>query len=112
MDINITSNKENKTIGRKEIEFSVFTDAGIKRDALKAELCKKLSLSPQSTIIVKVDSGFGSKMSTGLAHSYADEAMLKKYESRRLLERLGVVEKQAKSAAAPAPAAKPAEAKK
>jgi ribosomal protein S24E len=109
MDLSITSNKENKTIGRKEIEFSVFADAGVKRDDLKAELCKKLNISPASTIVVRIDSGFGSKMSTGIAHSYNDEATLKKYESRRLLERLGVVEKVAKAAAAPA--AKP-EAKK
>jgi ribosomal protein S24E len=104
MDLNITSNKENKTIGRKEIEFSVVAEAAIKRDDLKAELCKKLNISPNSTIVVRIDSGFGSKTSTGIAHSYADEATLKKYESRRLLERLGVVEKVAK--AAPAPAAK------
>jgi ribosomal protein S24E len=111
MDLNITSNKENKTIGRKEIEFSVFTDSGVKRDALKAELCKKLNISPASTIVVRIDSGFGSKMSTGIAHSYASEDDLKRYESRRLLERLGVVQKQEKKAAAPA-AAKPAEEKK
>ncbi len=109
MDLNITSNKDNKTIGRKEIEFSVFADSGVKRDDLKAELCKKLNLSPNSTIIVRIDSGFGSKMSTGIAHSYASEEALKKYENRGLLERLGIIQKEAKAAAAPA--AKP-EAKK
>ena len=85
-------------IGRKEIEFSVFARRGVKRDELKAELCKKLNISPASTIIVRIDSGFGSKMSTGIAHSYANEETLKKYESRRLLERLGVVQKEAKAA--------------
>ena len=109
MELKITSNKENKTIGRKEIEFSVFADSGVKRDEVKTELCKSLSISPTSTIIVRIDSGFGSKMSTGIAHSYPDEIALKRYESRRLLERLGIVEKVAKVAAAPT--AKP-EAKK
>ena len=102
MDLNITSNKENKTIGRKEIEFSVFADAGVKRDELKAELCKKLNVSPTSTIVVRIDPSYGSKMSTGIAHSYQSEEALKKYESRRLLERLGVVQKAEKAAAAPA----------
>ena len=111
MDLNIVSNKENKTIKRKEIEFSVFTDTGIKRADLKAELCKKLNISPQATIVVKMESGFGSKSATGVAHSYESEEDLKRYESRRLLERLGVVAKEEKKAAAPA-AAKPAEAKK
>jgi len=110
MELSIISNKENRTIGRKEIAFSVFADSGVKRDDVKAELCKKLNASPTSTIIVRIDSSFGSKMSTGTAHSYENEATLKKYESRRLLERLGVVQKVAKAAAA-TPAAKP-EAKK
>ena len=74
MELKITSNKENKTIGRKEMEFSVFSESAIKRDELKAEVCKALSASPDSTIIVRVDSGFGSRMSTGIAHSYKSEA--------------------------------------
>jgi ribosomal protein S24E len=102
MDLKITSNKENKTIGRKEITFTVFSDAAVKRDDLKAELCKSLNASPASTIIVRIDSSFGSKSSTGLAHSYATEEALKKYENRGLLERLGIVEKVVKAAAAPA----------
>ena len=65
MELKILSNKENKTIGRKEITFSVFDEAGVKRDAVKTEICKSLNLSPNTTIVVKIDSGFGSKMSTG-----------------------------------------------
>jgi ribosomal protein S24E len=102
MDLKITSNKENKTIGRKEITFSVTSDAAIKRDELKAELCKSLNASPASTIIVKINSGFGSRTSTGTAHSYPTEESLKVYENRGLLERLGIIEKVAKVAAAPA----------
>lgn len=102
MDLKITSNKENKTIGRKEITFSVFSDTAVKRDDLKAELCKSLNASPNSTIVVRIDSSFGSKTSTGIAHSYATEEALKKYENRGLLERLGIIEKVAKVAAAPA----------
>ncbi len=111
MELKITSTIENKAIGRKEIGFSVFSDSSVKRDDLKAELCKSLNASPNSTIIVRIDSGFGTKMSTGIAHSYKSEEELKKYENRGLLERLGIVEKEAKKAAA-APAPKAAEAKK
>ena len=60
-----------------------------------------------------MDSGFGSKMSTGLAHSYGSEEELKRYENRGLLERLGIIVKEEKKAAAPATAeAKKAEEKK
>ena len=109
MELKITSTKENKMIGRKEIGFSVFSDTGVKRDALKVELCKTLNISPNSTIIVRIDTGFGSKMSTGIARSYENEDALKRYENRGLLERLGIVQKKdAKPAApaAPAPEAK------
>ncbi|MDE1865304.1 MAG: hypothetical protein KGH94_01535 [Candidatus Micrarchaeota archaeon] len=112
MELKILSNKENKTIGRKEVEFSVFSETAIKRDELKAELCKSLNASPNSTIIVGVNSSFGSKMSTGTAHSYKSEEDLKRYENRGLLERLGIVEKEAKKAGASAPVQKPAEEKK
>jgi ribosomal protein S24E len=109
MELKITSSRENKTIGRREIGFSVFSESGIKREALKAELCKALNASPSSTIIVRIDSSFGSKMSTGLAHSYQSEDALKRYENRGLLERLGIIQKEPKAAApkaeAPAPAA-------
>lgn len=106
MELSITSNTENKTLGRKEIEFSVFSDTAIKRDEVKTELCKKLSASPNSTIVVKINSRFGSKMSTGVAHAYQNEETLKRYENQGLLERLGIVAKAEKKAAAPA--AKPA----
>ncbi len=102
MELKITSTKENKTIGRKEIEFSLFSDKPVKREEAKAELCKTLNASPAATIVVRVDSSFGSKMCTGLAHSYKSEEDLKRYENRGLLERLGVVQKQEKKAAAPA----------
>ena len=109
MDLKITSTKENKVLGRKEIGFSVFSDTGVKRDDLKAELCKTLNISPSATIVVRIDTSFGSRMSTGIAHSYANEEALKKYENRGMLERLGIVQKEAKAAAAPA--AKPEEKK-
>jgi ribosomal protein S24E len=104
MELKITSTQENKTIGRKEIIFSVFSEKSVKNEEVKVELCKSLNASPNTTIIVRVDSGFGSKMSTGVAHTYKTEADLKRYENRGLLERLGIIEKAEKKAAAPAKA--------
>jgi ribosomal protein S24E len=111
MELKIISKTENKTIGRTEIEFSVFSDSQVKRDEVKAELCKSMNASPNSTIIVSVNSGFGSRMNTGTAHSYRNEDDLKRYENKGLLERLGIIQKEEKKKAAPAAAPK-AEAKK
>lgn len=89
MEIKIESNKENKLLGRKEITFSVDQEnSTVRRDALTKELCKKLSLSPESTIVVTISQGFGNKQSTGVAHSYSTKEMLEKYEPKHVLARI------------------------
>jgi small subunit ribosomal protein S24e len=104
MELNVISTHDNKAIGRKEIEFSVLDVSGTKRDAVKVELCKKANLDPKATIIVRINNSFGSMATTGTAHSYTSEEALKRYESRHLLERLGIVPKAA-NANAPSPSA-------
>lgn len=90
MELKINSNNENKLLGRREITFSVEQDSSTpsKKDIVK-EVCKKLNLSPESTIIVKIDQGFGTKQSSGLAHSYESKAAMEKSEPKHLLTRLG-----------------------
>lgn len=108
MDLNIISTHENKAIGRKEIEFSLMLSSGAKRADIKTELCKKANLDPKATIIVRMDNGFGSTSSNGIAHSYQSEGELKRFESRPLLERLGIVEKAVAKPAAQKSSAKEA----
>ncbi|HII10281.1 MAG: 30S ribosomal protein S24e [Candidatus Micrarchaeaceae archaeon] len=88
MELKILSNNENKLLKRKEISFSVVQEGGtVNKAELSKELCKKLNLHPESTIITRIDQGYGMKGSTGMAHAYQTKEELEKYEPRKLLER-------------------------
>lgn len=89
MELVITSENDNKLLNRKEIRFSVQQEgATLKKEEITKEICKKLNLSPEATIVVKIDQGFGKKESSGIAHSYKDKEALKKYEPEHLLKRI------------------------
>lgn len=107
MELKIVSSNDNKLMSRKEIRFSVDQDGSTaSRDMLTKEICKKLNLNPDFTIIVRIDQGFGKKESTGTAHSYDSKEMLEKYEPKHLLTRIGKkAAKGKKEEAAAAPAA-------
>ena len=98
MELNILSNNENKLLNRKEIRFSVMQDSStVEREAVKREICKKLNLSPDSTIVVRIDQKFGGRESSGIAHSYGTKELLDKYESKKLLAKIGKKEAKASS---------------
>lgn len=89
MEIKILSNVENKHLDRKEISFSVIEESSTpSREALKTELCKKLNLSPDSTIVVNVAQSFGTKQSLCVAHSYKSKESLEKSEPKHILDRI------------------------
>jgi len=89
MEMRITSDKENKLFNRREISITVEYDKGTpKKEDLARELCKKFNLSPDSTIIVNMEQGFGRKESTALAYSYKSKELLERYEPKHLLARL------------------------
>ena len=89
MEIKITEDRENKALNRREIAFAVDQQNGtVSKEDVKKELCKKLSLSPGATIIIRIDQGFGSKSSTGIAHSYASKEQLEKGVPEHVQERL------------------------
>ncbi len=99
MELKILSNNENRLLNRKEIEFSVDQESSTaNRTDLTKELCKKLNLSPESTLIVRIDQGFGKKESRGMAHSYQTKEALERYEPKHILERIS--KKAGKKAAA------------
>ncbi|MGD0729485.1 MAG: hypothetical protein ABR981_05405 [Candidatus Micrarchaeaceae archaeon] len=96
MEMKILSNNENKLLNRKEIKFWVLQDSStVRKEDIKKEICKKLNLSPENTIVVRIDQGFGTKESSGIAHSYETKELLEKYESKRLQAR--IAKKAAKS---------------
>ncbi len=93
MEIKITKQNENRLLHRKEIEFAI---AGFESTPSKAEvhreLCKKLSLMPDTTIIANLKQEFGMKECTGTAHAYdSKEAMSAEpeYSRKRMEKSLG-----------------------
>jgi ribosomal protein S24E len=90
MELKINSNQENRLLNRREIMFSVEQDGSTpSKVELVKEICKKLNLSPDSTIIVRVDQGFGRKESSGVAHSYSDRKLMEKSEPKHITARSG-----------------------
>lgn len=74
MEIKVSNEKENKLMNRKEIEAVVtYTGKTPTRDEVKEELCKKLSLNPDTTVIMKIDQEYGAMASGITAHSYASK---------------------------------------
>lgn len=104
MELKIISDNENRLLNRREISLTVEHEKGTPRkEDLARELCRKLNLSPESTIIVRMGQGFGRKESTALAYSYKTKELLERYEPKHLLARSA----KKKDAAKPEQAAKP-----
>ena len=112
MEINIVKDSKNEVAKRREIEFTITQEdrTPSKADVSK-ELCKKLNLSPEATVVVKMGQEFGTRMTRAVAHSYQDADAMKKSEPDFLFERVVKKAKKAAAKAAEAPAA-PAEEKK
>jgi ribosomal protein S24E len=88
MEIEITNDTNNAVAKRREIEFYVIqTDRTPQRDEVKREVCKKLNLSPDSTLVVSLNQTFGVKRSRGIIHSYQNADVMKSNENAYLFER-------------------------
>lgn len=96
MDIKIISNKEEKLFNRSRIEFSMaYAERTPSKEEAKVELCKKLNLRPEFTIITGIHQEFGSRMSMADAHTYLNKESLEKFEPKYLLNRLNKKDKGA-----------------
>jgi len=113
MEINVTSNKENKLLNRREIDFYVIQDGSTpsKKD-IKIELCKKLNLDPEAVMIVRVDQTTGLKQAYGTAHAYQTKEQVEKFEPEHLMNRMKGIKGKAPAAKKAAAPAKKAEAEK
>ncbi|MCL5092094.1 MAG: hypothetical protein M1364_00325 [Candidatus Marsarchaeota archaeon] len=89
MELKIINDTENNMLKRRELEFYItgYEATNSKADA-KRELCKKLNLSPDNTVIVSLNQEFGMKRSVGIAHSYSSAAELEKVEPKFIIERM------------------------
>lgn len=89
MNIHVISEVENKLFDRKEIVCSVtLDDRTLSKDEAKKELCKKMNLNPDSTIITRIDQSFGVKHCTLHAHTYTKSSDIEKFEKKHILARL------------------------
>jgi ribosomal protein S24E len=102
--IEITSDKKNKLLGRRELEFSLPGKLTPSRKETKADLAKQLGVPESKIVIDSIVQRTGSNITLGKAKVYETEDAVKKislgYKSAR-----GEKKKEA-AAAAPAPAEK------
>ena len=86
MELKIINDTENNMLKRRELEFYItgYEATNSKADA-KRELCKKLNLSPDNTVIVSLNQEFGMKRSVGIAHSYSSAAELERVEPKFII---------------------------
>ncbi len=104
MEINIVSNMENKLFERHEISFRILGEEKTPpASEVRKELCKKLNLSPDATLVRSIRQEFGTKVCTGEAVSYQKPELMQKYEKKYKIarrdkaENKGAVEKKAEA---------------
>lgn len=108
MDVEVLSKKENKLLGRTEIECAVRFDGTMpNRKEIKEAVCTKLGFNPENSAIRKIDVRFALKKVKVFVHAYPSKDGLMKTEPLYILVREGLAEKKkkekkAKKAAAPA----------
>ncbi len=113
MEINIVKDSKNAVADRREIEFTITQeDRTPSKAEVSKELCKKLNLSPEATVVVRMDQEFGTRMTRAVAHSYPNADALKKVECAYLFERVVTKAKKAAKKAGEQEAPAPKEEKK
>ncbi|HVA82707.1 MAG TPA: hypothetical protein VNF06_00915 [Candidatus Aquilonibacter sp.] len=96
MDLKLGKESENKLLGRKEISFTMSHKGKTPTvDEAKVAICKKLNLSPDLTVIVSINTIYGSMESEILVHSYSTKEAMS-VEKKHLFAR---AEKKAAKAA-------------
>ena len=106
MEIKVISNSENRLMHRKEVVFAIIGEPSVKADRVKAEVCKLEGISPDTAVVSRIDQEYGSLRQKGVVHAYESAGFMKRFESRPVLERAGIIEKKAKKAAPAKAAAK------
>jgi ribosomal protein S24E len=84
MELKITSDNDNKLLGRREIVASAtYTEKTPKREEVKEELCKKLSLDPALTEVREIRQQYGLRVSDVTAYAYANKEIMDKLVKKR-----------------------------
>jgi len=80
MGIEISEQKDNQLIGRKELTILIDTKGATpKREDLKAQIAAKLMVKPDLIVIQELNSAYGGSRAICKAYVYKDEAAMKKY---------------------------------
>jgi ribosomal protein S24E len=88
MELNIESEKENKLLGRKEIEAKITFDAATpNRIQIKELVCGKLGANTDFTVLRNTKNEFGMKRITVTLHIYKDAESMKKMEPGYIITR-------------------------
>ncbi len=84
MELKITTDNENKLLGRREITATAtYTATTPKRDEVKEELCKKLGLDPGLVEIREIHQQYGLRLSDITAYSYSSKAAMERLVKKR-----------------------------
>ncbi|MGC8586147.1 MAG: 30S ribosomal protein S24e [Candidatus Micrarchaeia archaeon] len=95
MDIQIIFDKQNPYLKRREVKFSIISEKSTpSRAEVLKEICSRLNVNPEYSIIASIMQDFGIGKSTAVLHVYNSKEELQKHEPKYLLERI-----QKKSAA-------------
>ncbi len=112
MDIEVTSDIENKLLGRREVEcvFRGTSGAISRKDAAQA-VSKQMKASDKKVYTVLLKGAYGTRDIKGVFYIYNDDKAAKKDLQTYVLKRNGVITEATAAEAAPAEklAAKPAE---
>ncbi len=102
MELEIIKDRKNDVVGRREIDFYVMQESRTPSiGEVKVEICKKLNLSPDSTVITNLSQSFGARQSRGSARSYPSVEAMKRFEKGFLFNRIEKKAKKASGGAAP-----------
>lgn len=88
MEIKISKDEENKLFKRRKISFYVVGEEKTPTTReVKKELCKKLNISPDATLIEELNQEFGQRLCNCIAVSYGSAEEMKKNEKKYKIER-------------------------
>ncbi len=84
MELKITSDNENKLLGRREVCASAtYTEKTPTKDEVKEALCKKMSLDPALVEIREIRQQYGLRVSDITAFAYSDADTMAKLAKKR-----------------------------
>ncbi|MEM0154404.1 MAG: hypothetical protein QW814_01035 [Methanothrix sp.] len=99
MEIKISNDKENKLFKRREISFLIVGEEKTPSAAqVKKELCKKLNVNPDATLIKGLYQAFGERICSGMAVSYESADAMTHNEQKHKLERRAKAESKGQKA--------------